>query len=269
MSKIALAQVCASLRKSENLATVTRLIQEASRQQADLVAFPEFLMAYSPVEQSAEQLREIAENLDGEFVTSLREAAREHKLVVLATLYEKSGSESRVYDTAVLIGYSGELASVYRKLHLYDAMGFRESDKLKAGSDVANVVDAGFGGLGMMICYDVRFPELSRILALIGADVLLVPSGWVQGDKKVEQWETMLKARALENGCYVVAPNQVGNIYTGHSLVVDPLGSILLDMEEKQGLAVVEVDAGLVRIIREKLPLLKHRRVDVYAKYLK
>jgi predicted amidohydrolase len=118
-----------------------------------------------------------------------------------------------------------------------------------------------------MICYDLRFPEMARMLTLEGANILVAPSGWVQGELKVEHWQTMIKARALENGCFVVAPNQVGNIYTGHSMAVDPLGRTLVDLGEKEGLEVVEIDIDLVNEVREKLPLLKNRRTDVYAKH--
>jgi predicted amidohydrolase len=117
-----------------------------------------------------------------------------------------------------------------------------------------------------MICYDLRFPEMARMLALEGAKVLAAPSGWVQGDLKVEHWQTMIKARALENGCYVVAPDQTGNIYIGHSMIVDPLGRTVVDLGTNEGLEVVELDLDLVRETREKLPLLQNRRADVYAR---
>ena len=120
----------------------------------------------------------------------------------------------------------------------------------------------------MMICYDLRFPELARLLTLRGANVIVAPSGWVQGDLKVEHWQTMIKARALENSCYVVAPDQTGNIYIGHSLVVDPFGRIVLDMGDREGMEIVDLDLGIVTEAREKLPLLKNRRSEVYAKHL-
>jgi predicted amidohydrolase len=107
------------------------------------------------------------------------------------------------------------------------------------------------------------------MFALSGANILVAPSGWVQGDLKVEHWQTMIKARALENGCFVIAPNQVGNIYTGHSVAVDPLGRTLVDLQEKEGLAVIDIDLTMVKEVREKLPLLQNRRTDVYAKHLR
>ena len=119
-----------------------------------------------------------------------------------------------------------------------------------------------------MICYDLRFPEMARMLALGGSDVLFVPSGWVQGDMKLDHWQTMIKARALENGCYVVAPDQTGNIYIGHSLVVDPFGRIVLDMSDREGMEILDLDLGIVTEAREKLPLLQNRRFEVYGKHL-
>jgi len=267
MKKIAIAQVESSTDKHGNLRAALRLIEEAKRKSAQLIAFPEFLMAFSPASQTAEELAQIAEPLDGPFLTALRDAARVAGISVVATIYEKSTLPDRVYDTAIWIDVRGHTASVYRKLHLYDAFGFKESDKFHAGEDISPLVQSGETRLGMMICYDLRFPEMARMLTLQGANVLIAPSGWVQGDLKVEHWQTMLKARALENGCYLIAPDQVGNIYIGHSMAVDPLGRALVDLDEQPGVAVVELDLNLVRETRDKLPLLKNRRTDVYARH--
>lgn len=269
MKRIAIAQLSSSIGKRENLKAAAVYIREAKGQGATLIAFPEFLMAYSPPEQSAEELCRIAEGVEGEFVSTLREAARANEIGVVATLYEKSEIAGRVYDTAVLIDRSGDIASIYRKLHLYDALGFKESDKLAAGADLARPADAEIGPIGLMICYDIRFPELARILALMGAEILVLPSGWVKGEQKVEHWRTMLRARAIENGCFVAAPDQVGHIYVGHSMVIDPFGRTVLDMEEREGLGLADLDEGLLTEVREKLPLLKNRRADVYARHLK
>ena len=268
MTRIALAQIKSSTEKSKNLKLAQNLIAEAKQKGARMIAFPEFLMAFSPAGQSAEELVGIAEPIDGPFTRALGEAARNFGIDVLATIYETSSSPNRVYDTAIWIDDKGNLAAVYRKLHLYDALGFKESDKFLPGNEVAPLVETAVGRCGIMICYDLRFPELARILALTGADVLLAPSGWVKGEKKLDHWHTMLRARALENGCYVVAPDQVGNIYIGHSVVVDPFGNVVVDMEEDERLAVADIDPALVAETREKLPLLKNRREDIYSKHL-
>lgn len=266
MNRIAVAQIESSTDKQENLRTAVRLIQEAKHQGAELIAFPEFLMAFSPANQSAEELTGIAESADGPFVSTLRAAATSSGIGVVATIYERSATPNRVYDTAVWIDALGNTPSVYRKLHLYDAFGFKESDKFHPGEDVPPIVQSGESRFGTMICYDLRFPEMARMLALRGANVLIAPSGWVQGDLKVEHWQTMIKARALENGCYVIAPDQVGNIYIGHSMAADPLGRTAFDLNDEPGLEIIELDLNLLRETRDKLPLLKNRRADVYAR---
>jgi len=197
----------------------------------------------------------------------LRDAAKAYEIAIIALIYESSTVADRVFDTSVWIDAQGDISSIYRKLHLYDAFGFKESDKFHPGSEIAPLVGPVNSRFGMMICYDLRFPEMARMLALAGAHVLVAPSGWVQGDLKVEHWRTMIQARALENGCFVIAPNQVGNVYIGHSMVVDPLGRTLIDLDEKESLGTIELDLRLVQETREKLPLLKNRRTEIYAKY--
>src|SRR5205085_3381312 len=147
---------------------------------------------------------------------------------------------------------------------LYDAFGFKESVKMMAGNIIEKPVKTSAGNVGLMICYDIRFPEMSRILTVDGANILAIPSAWVHGIMKEEHWQTMLKARAIENGSYVIAPNQVGNIFSGRSMVVDPFGIVLLDMGNREGMELIEIDRSRIREIRKSLPLLKNRRTDVY-----
>jgi predicted amidohydrolase len=267
MTKIAIAQISSSTEKKQNLTTAVSLVKEAKSKSAELITFPEFLMAFSPANQSAAELTQVAESVDGVFITALCDAAKANGIAIIAPIYETSPVTHRVFDSAVWIDAKGDVASVYRKLHLYDAFGFKESDKFHPGDDVAPLVGSGDACFGMMICYDLRFPEMARMLTLAGANVLVAPSGWVQGDLKVEHWQTMIKARALENGCFVIAPNQIGNIYSGHSMAVDPLGRTLVDLGEKESFEVVDLDMKLVTEVREKLPLIKNRRTEVYAKH--
>ncbi len=262
--KVAIVQFKASTNKETNLKKIINFISKASKNKAKLVAFPEFMMFYTSSSQSPKQLAELAETINGNFVSEIAKSAKENRIQVVGSFYEKSAKKDRVYDTSFVIDKTGKVISTYRKIHLYDALGFRESDKMKSGSKISKPVKTSVGKVGMMICYDLRFPEMSRSLAAAGSEVLVAPSAWVKGHMKEEHWLTINKTRAIENGCYVVAPDQVGNIYCGRSVIVDPYGKILVDMKKKQGIAYADIDLKKIKQIRKVLPLLKNRRTDIY-----
>ena len=263
--KAAIVQFKASTDKQVNLKKIISFISKASLKNATLCAFPEFMMFYTNSSQTPKQLAGLAETINGSFVNTIAKSAKENHIQVVGSFYEKSRKKDRVYDTSFVIDKSGKVISTYRKIHLYDALGFRESDKMTAGSKITKPVKTSIGKVGMMICYDLRFPEISRSLAIAGSEILVAPSAWVKGNMKEDHWITINKTRAIENGCYVIAPDQVGNIYCGRSLVVDPYGKILLDMKKKQGIGFVNIDLNKVKQTRKVLPLLKNRRTDVYS----
>jgi predicted amidohydrolase len=265
MTKVAVVQLRASTDKNENLQKILNYIQQAANKGAQLCAFPEFMMFYTNSKQSPKELASLAETINGSFVKTIAAAAKENAIQIVGTLYEKSKKKDRVHDTSFLISASGKLISTYRKIHLYDALGFKESAKLVPGSKLSVPTRTSIGKIGMLICYDLRFPEVSRSLASSGSEILIVPSAWVRGERKEEHWITINKTRAIENGCYVIAPDQVGNIYCGRSLVVDPYGKILLDMKKKQGIGLVDIKLDKVKQTRKVLPLLQNRRTDVYS----
>jgi deaminated glutathione amidase len=269
--RVALVQMKSSVNKEQNLAYSLRLIEDAVKDNAHLICFPEFQMAYSPAEQKPEGLHKIAEKIDGNFISMLSNSAKRNKINVIATIYELNNTNKRnhkVFDTAVIINERGKLESIYRKVHLYDALGFKESKKLMAGNIIEKPTTTSGGKLGLLICYDMRFPEICRILTINGAKILVCPSAWVAGFMKQEHWQIMLKARAIENGVYVIAPDQLGNIYCGHSMVIDPYGTTLVDMENREGMQFIDIDNSRIDTIRSKLPLLKNRRTDVYKNYV-
>jgi predicted amidohydrolase len=265
MTKVAVVQLKASTDKNENLKKILKYIHTAAKKGAKLCAFPEFMMFYTTSKQSPKELASLAETVNGDFVRVIAKAAKENSIQVVGTMYEKSKRKDRAYDTSFLINASGKLVSTYRKVHLYDALGFRESTKLVPGSKISAPAATSVGKVGMLICYDLRFPEVSRSLASSGSEILIVPSAWVRGKGKEEHWITINKTRAIENGCYVIAPDQVGNIYCGRSLVVDPYGKILLDMKKKQGIRFVDINLGKIKQTRKALPLLQNRRTDIYS----
>jgi predicted amidohydrolase len=269
--RVAIVQMKSSTDKEENLRISLDFVKEGARRKARLICFPEFQMAFSSAKQSSKQLTNVAESAkNGNFIVKLCSAARSYKIDVVATIYEKSEEPSfkRVYDTAVLINSKGNIISRYRKVHLYDALGFKESVKLMAGNSIEEPSATSTGSIGLMICYDIRFPEISRILAVQGAEILAAPSAWIQGVMKEEHWVTLLKARSIENGLYMVAPDQVGNIFSGRSMVIDPFGSVILDMGNREAMEIVDIDISRVQNVRKSLPLLKNRRNDVYRNHL-
>jgi predicted amidohydrolase len=270
--RAALVQMKSSVDKNKNLSYSLKLIGRAAQKKAQLICFPEFQMAYSPAEQKPETLHEIAEKINGDFISALSNSAKKNKINVVATIYEiinTNKQNQKVFDTAVIIDERGKIQSVYRKIHLYDALGFKESKKLLAGNIIEKPTRTSVGNLGLQICYDMRFPEISRILTVNGANILVSPSAWVAGFMKQEHWEIMLKSRAIENGVYVIAPNQLGNIYCGHSMVIEPFGATLTDMGNREGMEILDIDNSRIDTVRRTLPLLRNRRRDVYKNYIK
>ncbi len=283
MVKVSIVQMKSSLNKDENLLFSQEQIEKAGRKNAKIICFPEFQMAFSPNSQTSKELFSISESVEGNFIKELCKSAKENDICVVGTIYERSDTDLdkldqslnenrnkdidnqyRVYDTVVFINNKGDLISRYRKLHLYDALSFQESKKLMAGNNIFTPVDSPLGKMGVLICYDLRFPELSRIMTIGGARALIAPSGWVQGTMKEDHWLTMCKARSIENGVYLIAPNQLGNIFCGRSLIIDPFGIVVLDMGNREGMEIVDLDIKRIDSVRNDLPLLKNRRTDLY-----
>ena len=265
MPRIAITQLKTSSNKNNNLVKILNYIKIAASQKADLCTFPEFMMFYN-LNNKTHLLPHIAENLDGKFIKSIQYAAKINSINVIGTIYEKSKNQNKVYDTAFFINQNGKITSIYRKTHLYDAFGFKESNNLLSGSQMMKPIKTTVGKIGMLICYELRFPEISRFLALRGSEILVIPSAWIKSiDKMKEQhWLILNQTRAIENCCYIIAPNQTGNIYCGRSIVIDPLGNIILDMKKHEGIKILDIDLAKIKETRKILPLFKHRRTDLY-----
>ncbi|WP_246145444.1 carbon-nitrogen hydrolase family protein [Bacillus rubiinfantis] len=266
MVRVAIAQLTSSADKAANLNKAITYISKAKRLGADFVILPEFYMALATPRNGIKPV-DVAEPINGPFVTALQEAAKQNQIYVICGLYETSPDEQeRAYNTTVFINRAGKLLHTYRKTHLYDAFNFQESATIIPGDTSYTIVETEFGKIGLMVCYELRFPEIARQFALQAADILFVPAGWVAGPMKEDHWETLIRARAIENTIFICGANQVGNMYTGRSLVVDPMGVTLANGSEEETLLVTELDLTRIKRVREKLPSVVHRRPELYVK---
>jgi predicted amidohydrolase len=250
--QVTLVQAASTLDPAENRERLAELTPEGS----DLVVFPE-AFARDFGEPGAD-LSGAAEDVDGPFAEAVERVAKERGTTVLAGMFERGQDPARPVNTLVL---RGEARAEYRKIHLYDSFGYRESDSVTAGPLETTTVDLAGLRLGLMTCYDLRFPELARALAADGADVLVLPAAWVAGPRKVDHWTTLARARAIENTAYVVGVGQPGPRYTGHSIVVDPLGEVLAEAGDGPETLTVTLDPDVVAEARRTNPSLANRRL--------
>jgi predicted amidohydrolase len=257
--QVAAVQFTAARDKVANLERLRVLVAEAAARGAQLVVCPEAAM--HPFGRPDESLAVVAEPLDGPFVTGLAACARDCGVTVVAGMFETAGSD-RALNTLVVVGPTG-LVGRYRKIHLFDAAGWVESDRLARAEIEPLTFPCGDMTVGTLTCYDVRFPELARALVDRGATLLAVPSAWVAGPLKEDQWVTLVRARAIESTCFVVAAGQGPPDYAGRSLVVDPLGVVLAGLGAQDGVALAGVSAQRLADVRRRMPSLEHRRFRV------
>lgn len=255
-----LVQRASGLDPAENRAALDVVGQIAGdRGHPDLVVLPEAFARDFGAPGS--DVAPFAEPLDGPFVTRLAEVAAAQRTTIVAGMFETGDDPQRPFNTLVVVDRSGLRAS-YRKIHLYDSFGYRESDRLSAGAREPVVVEVGGWSVGLMTCYDLRFPELARALVDRGAEVLLVPSAWVAGDRKPEHWRTLVRARAIENTVYVAAVGQPGPRYTGLSTVVAPDGDVLVELDDADGqVATAQLSREILADARRTNPSLANRRL--------
>lgn len=258
---IAVAQFAPTADTAANLDVIAQQVATASARGARVVVFPEYSSYF--VDPFDESLAEHAQDLDGPFTAALAEIAARHDAVVVAGLLEHASDGRRVRNTVVAVADDG-LRAHYRKLHLYDAFGQRESDWVEPGEiDAPLTFELGGLRFGLMTCYDLRFPEVARLLVDAGADVLLVPAEWVRGPLKEHHWRTLLHARAIENTVFVAAADHPPPLGIGHSLVVDPQGVELAAVGIATDVAVAHLDVGAVERVRRVNPALRLRRLGV------
>jgi predicted amidohydrolase len=254
--RLALVQKASSLDAAENRAALDA-VAHALEPDTGLVLLPEaFMRDFGDPDTD---LASSAEPLDGAFVARLTDLARDRDTTVVAGMFETSHDPSRPWNTLVVVDRDGLRAS-YRKIHLYDSFGYQESDRLVAGPVEPVLVDVGGFRVGLMTCYDLRFPELARALVERGAELLALPAAWVAGTGKVHHWRTLATARAIENTAYVAAVGQPGPRYTGHSLVVGPAGELLAELGDGDRVLTATIDHHTLEQARKTNPSLANRR---------
>ena len=241
-------------------------MDEAAARGAAFVALPETFTYMGPDKDKASA----AEPLDGPTLTRLADKARQKRLHLLAgSILETGAPGGRLYNTSVLLGPGGEALATYRKIHLFDVdipdgARYRESETIAPGNEPV-VAQTALGAVGLSICYDLRFPELYRALAAKGALLLCVPAAFTLHTGK-DHWEVLLRARAIENTCYVLAAAQFGRhserkATFGHALIADPWGTVVACASDGEGLAIAAIDERVVARVRREVPSLTHRRL--------
>ena len=259
---IAVAQFAPGPDRAQNLATMRELAGDAAGRGARLIVFPEYSSFF--VDPVGREFVDAAEVLDGPFMRGVAALARDLDVHIVAGMAERVDALARFSNTVVAVAPTGDIVATYRKQHLYDAFGARESDWVQAG-ELGDPQTFEVDGIqiGLQTCYDLRFPEVTRTIVDAGAELVLVPSEWVRGPLKEQHWRTLIAARAIENTVYVAAADHTPPIGVGTSMIVDPMGVVRADAGERQDVAVAVIDPERVRQVRAVNPSLALRRYRV------
>lgn len=256
--RVALGQLASSTEVDENLASAVALVREAADAGAQLVVLPEATIA-----NFSRPAAETQQELDGPFATSLRETATDAGVVVVAGMFEPS-DDGRRYNTLLVTGRAGDeqVETSYRKVHLFDAFGAKESDTIHPGAEYVTFDLAGVR-IGLATCYDLRFAEQFTQLGVRGAEVVCVSAAWGDGPSKAEQWDLLTRARALDSQAWLLAcdqawqpPQGAAPLGVGRSVVVDPLGAVRARLSSGPGLIVTDLDLAYVAEVRRRVPVL-------------
>lgn len=266
--RVAAAQLNSTADTGANLATAERVVRAAAAEGAELVVLPEKWSLLG----DADVLRELAEPLDGPAISAARAWARELGIhLVAGSVAERVPGHELLSNTSLLIDPDGQIAATYRKVHMFDVdvdgVSYRESDAEAPGEEVVTA-PAGELELGLSVCYDLRFPELYRVMALRGATAVTVPAAFTAFTGR-DHWEVLLRARAIENQLFVIAAGQFGEAPPhfsswGHSMLVDPWGRILDQLPGGEGHAIADLDLDELESVRERIPSLANRRPGAY-----
>lgn len=266
--KVAAIQLAADASKVQNLEKVVRMIGEAVARYdpLDLIVLPEYCYG----EPTAETVTQMAESIPGPFSETMREQARTHRVNLVAGSFAEAAPDGRAFNTTLVYNRTGEELGRYRKTHLMDAMAFQESSFVAPGDSLC-VCQTDFGCFGVMVCYDLRFPEVARTLTLRGAEMIIVPAAFPSGKPlppRTDHWDVLTTSTALYNLAYVATANQFGRLEKdypfGRSAIIDPWGITVAKAQGREDVVVGEMDLEYVRQLRKDLPTLTSRRTDLY-----
>lgn len=261
--KVGIAQTCHPA-DGDVVALVKRFADKARDAGVELLVFPESLM--SRYEAELGDFLAESQPLDGPFTQAVDEIAAQAGLWIVYTMNELNASGGKPYNTAIVVDDKGKRAGFYRKVHLFDSATTCESERMSASDSLFEPIEAPFGKLGLAICYDLRFPEVARFAALAGCDILAYPSAWVDGPTKVEQWETLLRSRAIENELFVIGACRADEGYVGTSLIVAPDGTVLAHGGDEESLVCALVDTDEIARMRAAIPVFDHLRPEAYRR---
>lgn len=270
MIKLMVMQLESSSNKKANLEKLKYWVKKARKLDTDLIVFPEIYMFYGGPNITKEELYENAETFEDPWVKEVGKIASAEEINIIVGIYEKDPLNKKVYNTAVFINELGELIGYYRKSLLFDAFTYKESRKVDYGNGPYNIYRIQDINIGILICYELRFPEISRTYAFKGADLLIVPTAWVRGHLKEEQLLALAKVRALENTVYVGVAAQLGNEFTGISVIYDPMGIPVARALDTESYALAEISKERIYEARNKLPVLSQikMRRDLYKELI-
>ncbi|GAB6021841.1 hypothetical protein CHUAL_004413 [Chamberlinius hualienensis] len=272
---VAVCQLNSSNDKKANLHQCQQLIEESTKKGAKMIFLPE---AFDYIATSIEESVKMSEPLNGHTMKFFQDLSKNLKVwLSLGGFHQKDSANTyKLRNSHVILNDEGEIVSVYDKTHLFDVDIYRDDKKIRLkesdftlpGEKIVKPIETPVGKVGLAICYDLRFPELSLLLTKLGADILTYPSAFTKITGQAH-WELLLRNKAIENQCYVIAAAQTGQhnekrASYGHSMIIDPWGKVLASCKEEIGIAICEIDLEMIRKVREELPVWQHRRSDLY-----
>ncbi|XP_060844615.1 deaminated glutathione amidase isoform X2 [Rhopalosiphum padi] len=272
---IAVCQITSTANKEKNYQMCKTLITNAHKCGAKMIFLPE---SFDYIEEDKAKSLEMAESLDGSLINSYKSLAKSLNIWLSLGGFHEKFSETKLRNTHLVINNKGEIAETYHKIHLYDVqipsknIQALESSVIEAGNEILPPVKTPIGNVGLAICYDMRFSQMAIALAENGAEILTYPSAFFFGTGAYH-WEILLRARAIETQSYVIAAAQTGNHTStrkswGHSLVVDPLGTVIAQCSDEPGFVLAPIDLSLIKSIRQSMPIECHRRYDIYPRMM-